>query len=82
MLRTLPANGAGYTAILSDVNNRTGIGVVEAYDFDYQVDSKLANISTRGLVQMGNNVLSTGTIGSLTPGALPAISVEAVTLLA
>jgi len=62
IVRTLPANGAGYTAILRGVNNGTGIGVVEAYDLDRTVDSKLANISTRGLVQTGDNVLIAGVI--------------------
>jgi plastocyanin len=62
IVRTLPANGAGYTAILRGVNNGTGIGVVEAYDLDRAVDSKLANISTRGLVQTGDNVLIAGII--------------------
>jgi hypothetical protein len=62
IVRTLPANGAGYTAILRGVNNGTGIGVVEAYDLDRTVDSKLANISTRGLVQTGDNVLIAGII--------------------
>ncbi|MFN2621414.1 MAG: plastocyanin/azurin family copper-binding protein [Chthoniobacterales bacterium] len=59
---TLPATGAGYTAILRGVNNGTGIGVVEAYDLDRTVDSKLANISTRGLVQTSDNVLIAGVI--------------------
>ena len=62
IVRTLPANGAGYTAILRGANGGTGIGVVEAYDLDNAVDSKLANISTRGLVQTGDNVLIAGTI--------------------
>jgi plastocyanin len=62
IVRTLPANGAAYTAILRGVNNGTGIGVVEAYDLDRTVDSKLANISTRGLVQTGDNVLIAGII--------------------
>lgn len=62
IVRTLPANGAAYTAIVRGVNNTTGIGVVEAYDLDRTIDSKLANISTRGLVQTGNNVLIAGTI--------------------
>jgi len=62
IVRTLPANGASYTAIVRGANNSTGIGVVEAYDLDRTVDSKLANISTRGLVQTGNNVLIAGTI--------------------
>jgi len=62
IVRTLPANSAGYTAIVRGVNNTTGIGVVEAYDLDRTIDSKLANIATRGLVQTGNNVLIAGTI--------------------
>jgi hypothetical protein len=59
---TLPSNNAGYTAIVRGVNNGTGIGLVEAYDLDSTVDSKLANISTRGLVQTGDSVLIAGTI--------------------
>ena len=51
-----------YTAIVRGVNNGTGIGVVEAYDLDRTVDSKLANISTRGPVQIGDNVLFGGFI--------------------
>jgi hypothetical protein len=35
---------------------------VQAYDLDRSVDSKLANISTRGLVQTGDDVLIAGTI--------------------
>jgi hypothetical protein len=62
IVQTLPANNAGYTAVVRGVNNGTGIGVVEAYDLDSSVDSKLANISTRGLVQTGDNVLIAGTI--------------------
>ncbi|HSV64166.1 MAG TPA: PKD domain-containing protein, partial [Chthoniobacterales bacterium] len=62
IVRTLPANGAGYTAILRGANEGTGIGIVEAYDLDSTVDSKLANISTRGLVQTDDNVLIAGTI--------------------
>jgi hypothetical protein len=62
ILATLPANSQSYTAILRGVNNTTGIGVVEIYDLDRSVDSKLANISTRGFVQTGDNVLIAGTI--------------------
>ena len=58
----LPANNSAYTAIVRGVNNGTGIGVVEGYDLDRTVDSKLANISTRGLVQTGDNVLIGGFI--------------------
>jgi hypothetical protein len=62
IVATLPANNAAYTAIVRGLNNGTGIGVVEAYDLDRAVDSKLANISTRGLVQTGNNVMIGGMI--------------------
>jgi hypothetical protein len=62
IVATLPANNSAYTAIVRGVNNGTGIGLVEAYDLDRTVDSKLANISTRGLVQSGDNVLIAGTI--------------------
>lgn len=51
-----------YTAIVSGVNNTTGVGLVEAYDLDPTVDSKLANISTRGPVQTGDDVLIGGFI--------------------
>jgi hypothetical protein len=62
IVATLPANNAAYTAIVRGVDNGTGIGVVEAYDLDRAVDSKLANISTRGSVQTGDNVLIGGLI--------------------
>jgi hypothetical protein len=62
IVATLPANTSSYTAIVRGVNNGSGIGLVEAYDLDRTVDSKLANISTRGLVQTGDNVLIGGFI--------------------
>jgi hypothetical protein len=62
IVATLPANNSAYTAIVRGVNGGTGVGLVEAYDLDRTVDSKLANISTRGLVQTGDNVLIGGLI--------------------
>jgi len=62
IIATLPAGNAGYTAVLRGFNGGTGIGVVEVFDLENSADSKLANISTRGLVQTGNNVLIAGTI--------------------
>jgi hypothetical protein len=47
-----------YTAIVSGVNGATGIGIVEVFDLD--TGSRLVNISTRGLVQTGDNVLIGG----------------------
>ncbi|MEY2541007.1 MAG: hypothetical protein QOI22_609, partial [Verrucomicrobiota bacterium] len=51
-----------YTAIVRGNNNTTGIALVEIYDLDRGVDSKLANISTRGLVQTGDNIMIGGII--------------------
>jgi FG-GAP repeat len=62
IVATLPANGSAYTAIMRGVNNSTGIGLIEVYDLDSSADSQLANISTRGLVQTGDNVMVGGLI--------------------
>lgn len=51
-----------YTAVVRGNQNTTGIGVVEVYDLDQTVDSLLANISSRGLVKTGNNVMIGGFI--------------------
>jgi hypothetical protein len=51
-----------YTAILTGSGQTTGIGVVEIYDNGQAAGSVLANISTRGFVQTGNNVMIGGFI--------------------
>jgi hypothetical protein len=51
-----------YTAIVRGVNESTGVGLIEVYDLDTTVDSQLANISTRGLVQTGDKVMIGGFI--------------------
>lgn len=51
-----------YTAIVGGKGSTTGVGLVEVYDLDLTVDSKLANISTRGQVNQGDSVLIAGTI--------------------
>jgi len=51
-----------YTFIVRGAGGATGIGVVEAYDLDRAVGSRLANISTRAAVQTGDNVLIGGFI--------------------
>jgi uncharacterized protein YkwD len=61
LVRTLPANGASYTAVVRGVANTTGIAVVQVYDLDQSANSRLANVSTRGFVQTGDNVLFAGT---------------------
>ncbi len=51
-----------YTAILRGQGNGTGVGLIEAYDLDAALDAQLANISTRGFVSGGENVLIGGVI--------------------
>jgi hypothetical protein len=51
-----------YTAILRGVNNTTGIALVEVYDLAKGVNSILANISSRGFVDAGDNVMIGGFI--------------------
>lgn len=60
IVRSLPPGT--YTAVMRGHNDTTGIGLVEVYDLDQSVISELANISTRGLVGTGDNVLIGGLI--------------------
>ena len=51
-----------YTAIVRGVNNTTGVALVEAYDLSPSLHSILGNISTRSLVQTGDDVMIGGFI--------------------
>jgi hypothetical protein len=52
----------GYSVVLAGKGGTTGVGLLEVYDLDLAVDSKLANISARGFVGKGDDVLIGGTI--------------------
>jgi hypothetical protein len=60
ILGTLAAGN--YTALLTGKKATAGVGIVEVYDRDQTVDAQLANISTRGFVQGGDNVMIGGFI--------------------
>jgi hypothetical protein len=66
ILATLPP--ANYTVILKGSGQTAGVGLVEIYDNNQMTDSALGNISTRGFVQTGDNVM----IGGFTLGGNPA----------
>ncbi len=51
-----------YTAIVNGKNGGTGVGLVEGYDLETTADSQLANISTRGFIETGSNVMIGGFI--------------------
>ena len=58
-----------YTAKVSGKNGTSGVGLVEVYDLEQNSTAKLANISTRGAVQTGENVMIGGFIvGAAGPG--------------
>ena len=56
-----PLAPGSYTAIVRGYNNTTGIGLVEIYELD-SVTTRLTNISTRGFVGTGDDVLIGGLI--------------------
>jgi len=51
-----------YTAILAGNASTTGIGLVEIFDLSTNHDSRLANISTRGNVGTGDDIMIAGFI--------------------
>ena len=75
IVRTL--DPGSYTAILRGNNNGTGVGLIEVYDLEASVDSKLANISTRAFINTGDNVLIGGIIGGGN-GSQPKVLIRAI----
>jgi hypothetical protein len=80
-------NPGAYTAIVKGNGNSSGIALVEVYDLNRAVESRLANLSTRALVGTDENVVIAGFLlcdgqegkvvvrgvgPSLAPGILPA----------
>jgi uncharacterized delta-60 repeat protein len=61
IVMTLSGNSA-YTAVVRGNNGGTGIGLVEVYDLGLGASSRLGNISTRGLIEQGDNVMIGGFI--------------------
>ena len=51
-----------YTAVMRDVTGGGGVALVEIYDLDFATGSTLGNISTRGVVGGGENVMIGGFI--------------------
>lgn len=51
-----------YTAVVRGANNTSGVGLVEVFDLDAVQTSSLANISTRGSVHTGDDVMIGGFI--------------------
>jgi hypothetical protein len=59
-----------YTVIESGKNSTSGVGLIELYDLDALANAQLSNISTRGFVQTGANVMIGGFIVSGANGSV------------
>jgi hypothetical protein len=64
LIVSVPSNAtnASYTAIMRNRSNAPGVGLVEVYDLDTAAGATLLNVSTRGEVGTGDNVLIGGLI--------------------
>ena len=67
-----------YTAIVKGNGNTSGLGLVEIYDLNQEVDSKLANLSTRAFVGTGDNIVIAGFLLSNNGGGLDRVIVRGI----
>jgi hypothetical protein len=51
-----------YTAVVRGKNNTTGVALIEVFDVSQTVSAKLANISTRAVVSIGDDIVIAGFI--------------------
>ncbi|PYJ12130.1 MAG: hypothetical protein DMF06_00560 [Verrucomicrobia bacterium] len=64
-----------YTVIVGGNNGSTGVGLFEVYDLDQTAESKLANVSTRGFVGNGDDVMI---VGAIVVGSAPRVLFRAI----
>ncbi len=76
IIATLPAGS--YTVIEHGNGSGTGIGLMEIYDLTSTTGPELANISTRGFVGTGSDVMIAGFIVSATTGGNGNVLVRAL----
>ena len=63
---------------MNGVNGGTGVGLVEAYDLSVTDGERFANVSTRGLVETGDNVMIGGVIVGSNTGMMARVVVRAI----
>ena len=72
-------NPGAYTVVVRGNNGGTGVGLFEVYDLDSGAASRLANVSTRGFVQTGDDVLIGGFIsGAGAEGGTTTLLIRAI----
>jgi hypothetical protein len=67
-----------YTVIERGKLNTTGLGLIEIYDLGFGFGPELANLSTRGLVGEGSNVMIAGFIAASTTGGSGTVLLRAL----
>lgn len=65
-----------YTAVMSNKTSELGVGLVEIYDLGSGGAAVLQNVSTRGLVGIGSNIMIGGLI--VGPGQSPTVVARAI----
>ncbi len=76
IVATLPPGA--YTAVVSGKDGGTGIGLVEVYDLDEFIGPILANISTRGFIDQGDDVMIGGFIAGPTGSGTVDVVIRAI----
>jgi hypothetical protein len=67
-----------YTAVLRGKNNSTGVGIIEVYDLNFAASSRLANVSTRGFVGTGDDVMIGGFVAGPNDAAVTRVVLRAI----
>ena len=76
ILATLPPGN--HTAILNGKGGSIGGGLVEVYDLSQPAAAKLGNISSRGFVDTGDNIMIAGFIAGPNTGTLVQVLLRAI----
>ena len=67
-----------YTVIMRGKNNSSGIGVVETYDLGLEANARLANLSARGFIGTGDDILIGGFFAGPQTAAVTRVVVRAL----
>jgi hypothetical protein len=67
-----------YTVVLRGKNNSSGIGVVDMFDIGLPANARLANVSSRGKIGTGDNILIGGFFAGPQTAAVTGVVVRAI----
>jgi hypothetical protein len=71
-------NPGAYTVVMRGKNNSSGVGVVEVYDIGLGANARLANVSSRGFIGTGDNVLIGGFFAGPATAAVTGVVFRAI----